>query len=113
MTLAPMTDRVRLDDAFPDLNRTKFPVIRHTPQRRPKVEAKKGLYIWDSELLKKRFEMNDLYEMSDDDLDLIIAETATFKEQKLVDLPKNVWIKHKAACYFYHLATLIDSRKDS
>ena len=112
MTLAPMTDRVYLDVAFPDLPRTKFPVIRHTPQRRPKVEAKKGLYIWDSELLKKRFEMNDLYEMPDEHLDLIIAETATFKEQKLVDLPKNVWIKHKAACYFYHLATLIDSRKD-
>ena len=112
MTLAPMTDRVRLDDAFPDLTRTKFPVIRKMPERRPKVEAKHGLYIWDSELLKKRFEMNDLYEMPDEDLDLIIAETATFKEQKLVDLPKNIWIKHKAACFFYHLATLIDSRKD-
>ena len=108
-----MTDRVRLDDAFPDLARTKFPVIRHTPQRRPKVDAKKGLYIWDSELLKKRIEMDDLYDMADEDLDLIIIETATFKEQKLVDLPKNVWIKHKAACFFYHLATLIDSRKDS
>jgi hypothetical protein len=112
MTLAPMTDRVRLDDAFPDLVRTKFPVIRKMPARRPKVDAKKGLYIWDSELLKKRIEMDDLYDMADEDLDLIIAETATFKEQKLVDLPKNVWIKHKAACFFYHLATLIDSRKD-
>ena len=112
MTLAPMTDRVQLDDAFPDLVRNKIPSIRKMPERRPKVEAKKGLYIWDSELLKKRFEMNDLYEMPDEDLDLIIAETATFKEQKLVDLPKNVWIKHKAACFFYHLATLIDSRKD-
>ena len=113
MTLAPMTDRVRLDDAFPELTRTKFPVIRHTPQRRLKVEDKKGLYIWDSELLKKRFVMEDLYDMADDDLDLIIAETANFKEQKLVDLPRTAWIKHKAAGFFYHLATLIDSRKDS
>lgn len=112
MTLASMTDRVRLDDAFPDLIRTKFPVIRKMPERRPKVDAKKGLYIWDSELLKKRFEMDELYDLADEHLDLIIAETAAFKEQKLVDLPKNVWIKHKAACYFYHLATLIDSRKD-
>ena len=112
MTLAPMTDRVQLDDAFPDLAQTKFPIVRHIPKRRPKVEAKKGLYIWDSELLKKRFEMDELYDLADEDLDLIIIETATFKEQKLVDLPKNVWIKHKAACFFYHLATLIDSRKD-
>lgn len=107
-----MTDRVRLDDAFPELTRTRFPIIRHAPKSKPKVEAKKGLYIWDSDLLQKRFEMDDLYDLSDEHLDLIIAETAAFKEQKLVDLPKNVWIKHKAAGYFYHLATLIDSRKD-
>ena len=111
MTLAPMTDRVQLDDAFPDLSNTKFPIIRHIPKSKPKAEAKKGIYIWDSDLLQKRFEMDDLYELSDEHLDLIIAETAVFKEQKLVDLPKHVWIKHKAACYFYHLATLIDSRK--
>ena len=62
-------------------------------------------------LLKKEIELTEVYEMSDIDRDMIIIETQTAREDPEVLSRPELRAKYLAAGYFYHLATLVSSRK--
>ena len=62
-----------------------------------------------SHLLTREIELKELYEMSQQDLDLLMAETAEFRSD-LGNRERNIG-KYCTAGYFLELARIIDKRR--
>ena len=62
-----------------------------------------------SHLLAKEVELKELYEMSQQDLDLLMAETAELRSD-LVNRERNIG-RYCTAGYFLELARIIDKRR--
>ena len=73
----------------------------------PKQESREKWFK--SHLLTREIELKELYEMSQQDLDLLMAETAEFRSD-LGNRERNIG-KYCTAGYFLELARIIDKRR--
>ncbi len=82
-------------------------MVYHTPHELPHQESREKWFK--SHLLSREIELKELYEMSQQELDLLMAETAELRSD-IGNRERNIG-KFCTAGYFLELARIIDKRR--